>query len=347
MNDVTIDHVCEALSARTGLPADHLRSGRIAIDDPQALRTRLREAIVGQDEAIEVSVRAVTRRSRLDPRAGERRPLWTALFTGPSGVGKSQLAKELTRTLFGDADRHLVQIDLSDFRDAHTIARLVGAPPGYTGHGDGGELTNALRRVPTGVLLLDEVEKAHADVVTQVLIPALGEGVVHDMNNGQLLDISQYIVLMTSNLGAGQVPGTQLGLGGDTDADPERRVRSTVASFLPNEIRGRIDDEIVFRQLTDEAARQIWDREVAVLSARMSTVHQPIDIHVENDVWQGLIENARVRIKDQGARAVRGLFDRVIVDHCLDLVRGLDGPGRLEVTSTGNGDLRFRLHPLP
>ena len=342
-NTVTLDHVCEALSASTGLPADGLRPGGMVIRDSAKLRASLDETIFGQDHAIDVAVRAMSRGARLAPRAGERRPVWTALFAGPSGVGKSQLAKELARMFFGEVDRHFVQIDLSDFRDEHTVARLVGAPPGYKGHGDGGELTNAIRRVPAGVLLFDDVEKAHPAVLTQVLAPLLNEASVHDMNDGRLLDASQSLVVMTSNLGSSCRPtASSVGFGTTLDPHSVSQVPQAVADHFPKDILGRIDDVVVFSHLSAAATRQIWEREVASLGSRLSVAGPPIVVQVDDHLAPWLLKNAALRIESEGARAIRKLFDSVIADPCLQLLEEDVGPGRVVIHTAEDGSVRYR-----
>ena len=341
-NTVTLDHVGEALSASTGIPADYLRPGGMVIGDSARLRASLHERIFGQEQAISVAVQAMFRRGRLSPRAGERRPMWTALFAGPSGVGKSQFSKELARLLFGDADRHFVQIDLSDFRDEHTVARLVGAPPGYKGHGDGGELTNAIRRVAAGVLLLDEVEKAHPAILTQVLVPLLGEASLHDMNDGRLLDASQFLIVMTSNLGSGRPTASSVGFGATLDTDSVSQVRQAVAGHFPKEILGRIDDVIVFSHLSESATRQIWEGEVKSLSSRLSADGPSIDVQVDDDLARRLLKSAKPRIESEGARAIRKLFDRVIADRCLELLGDSVEPGRVVIHTADDGSFRCR-----
>lgn len=346
MNTVTLEHVCEALAAWTGLPPERLRPGGLKLGGIEKARALLADAVVGQDDAIDAAVKALARRARLAPRPGERRPLWSALFAGPSGVGKSQLAKELARAFFGDVERHLIQIDLSDFRDEHTVARLVGAPPGYKGHGDGGELTNALRRVPGGVLLLDEVEKAHPTIVTQVLIPLLGEAVVHEMNDGRVVDVSAFIVVMTSNLGTGLDPANPVGFASAARApDAARRVRDAISGYFPKEVLGRIDDVVVFSNLTEAAARALWEREVGDFAARLAAGGPTIEIHVDALVADRLLGAARGGIKAEGARAVRKVFDHAIADRCLELLGEHREAGRIVVLPADAESIRYRFEP--
>jgi ATP-dependent Clp protease ATP-binding subunit ClpA len=346
MTTVTLDHVCEVLGAWTGIAPAHLRPGGSKLVDVEEMRARLGEGVVGQEGAVDLAARALTRRARLAPRSGERRPLWTVLFAGPSGVGKSQLAKELARAFFGDADRHVIQVDLSDFRDEHTVARLVGAPPGYKGHGDGGELTNALRRVPAGVLLLDEVEKAHRAIIAQVLIPLLGEAVVRDMNDGRIIDASQFVVVITSNLGTAREVAKPLGFAPGTDApDLARRVRDAITGFFSKEVLGRIDDVVVFSHLSEAAARRIWEREIDSLTARLSATGATIEVCIDARITDRLLAGASERIVAEGARAVRKVFDRAIVDRCIDLIGDAADDGRVVIQPADDGGTRYRFEP--
>lgn len=347
MITVTLNDVCQALSAWTGLPPERLQSGWATALDPDQLRTQLAGAVIGQESAIGRTVRALERRFRLQPRPDERRPLWTALFAGPSGVGKTQLAKEIARALFGETDRYLVQIDLSDFKNQHTVARLVGAPPGYVGHDRGGELTDALRRSPSGVLLLDEVEKAHPAVLTQVLLPMLGEGVVHDMNDGRRLDASQYVVIMTSKLGN---KPTQLGAAGfcPPDGDSRRSLAAkAIREFFSKEILGRINDLVLFNTLPLDALKRIWAAELDRICANLSGDKAQVSVGLGPEVTDHLLAGAEAELQAEGVRALRRLADRLILDNCLRLLDGSRAGGRIEVVLTAEGGLRFRLREHP
>lgn len=340
MIQLTQDDVLAVLSVWTGVPADRLRPGAWHVADAERLHAELSAAVVGQPHAIDAATRAVRRRLQLPTRSDERRPMWNALFVGPSGVGKSRLAAALAGSLFGDEKAHLVQIDMSDFRDEHTVARLVGAPPGYVGHGAGGELTNGLRRARSGVVLLDEVEKAHPAVVTQVLIPLLGEGVVHDMNDGHALDATQFVVLMTSNLGTARA--TSLAGFGADGPDSRGRTIEAVRDFFPREVLGRIDDILVFECLGDDAMHILWDREVALLSCRLREAGTAADVQVASEVSDRILADAHPVVELEGARGLRRRFQRDIEDRVIELV-GDGGPvGRIMIDLAPNGGLRFR-----
>lgn len=202
---LTLDTVYEVLSAWTGIPVSHFRAADDLEETLARLPRALKQRIFSQDEAIDMAVNALRRALTLPRDPGNRRPQGMLLCVGPSGVGKTELARALAEVFYGDAGRYLKRIDMSEFTAEHTASRLVGAPPGYVGYGRGGELVNALKEVRHGVLLLDEVEKAHPQVLTDALLPLVGEGIIHDMSTGELVDASNYLVIMTSNLGTNWV----------------------------------------------------------------------------------------------------------------------------------------------
>jgi ATP-dependent Clp protease ATP-binding subunit ClpA len=345
---VTPDDVCRVLEAWTGVRASRIVASRFRSADIDELHRALSERVFGQQSAIDALAAGLQRRFRLPERAGQRRPIWTAVFAGPSGVGKTQLARDLAEHFFGEPANHLVQIDLSEFREEHTIARLVGSPPGYKGHGEGGQLTNALRRTKTGVIVLDEVEKAHEAILTTIVMPLVGEGVVHDMNDGRVLDATNMIVILTSNLGSdsdeeravGFAPAPELG---ESDT-AERAARAAVASFFPPEILGRIDDIVVFRHLSDEAVHRIWQREEQCLEQRLASGQTIVRIDVNPDAERLCLDEVRTTIRRDGARAVMRLFDKAIVGKCLDMLpETAGGSWVLRVEAAEPRSLRYSL----
>ncbi len=189
--------VADVIAARTGIPVGELVAGEL--ERLQELEADLHERVVGQDEAVGV-VADTIRRARVGL-AEHDRPLGTFLFLGPTGVGKTELVKALSERLFA-SERALVRIDMSEYREPHTVARLIGSPPGYVGYGDGGQLTEPVRRRPYSVVLLDEIEKAHPEV-WNVLLQLMDDGRLTD-GEGRTVDFTNAVVVMTSNLGAGQ-----------------------------------------------------------------------------------------------------------------------------------------------
>ena len=254
---VTEEQIAEIVAARTGIPV-----GELVADEQarlQHLEEELHRRVVGQDEAVEKVADAI-RRARVglsDP----DRPVGSFLFLGPTGVGKTELVKALAERLFATEDA-LVRIDMSEYREPHTVARLIGSPPGYVGYGDGGQLTEPVRRRPYSVVLLDEIEKAHPEV-WNVLLQVLDDGRLTD-GEGRTVDFTNTVVVMTSNLGAGKAKRS-VGFTADGAPAPEaeRMLQAAREAFLP-EFLNRIDEIVTFHPLTGEhveaITRMIVDR---------------------------------------------------------------------------------------
>src|SRR4051794_30859358 len=253
--------VADVIAARTGIPVGELVAGEL--ERLQQLEADLHERVIGQDDAVAV-VADTIRRARVGL-AEQDRPLGTFLFLGPTGVGKTELVKALSERLFA-SERALVRIDMSEYREPHTVARLIGSPPGYVGYGDGGQLTEPVRRRPYSVVLLDEIEKAHPDV-WNVLLQLMDDGRLTD-GEGRTVDFTNAVVVMTSNLGAGKA---RRGIGftaGEPAADDERMLSAAKAAFLP-EFLNRIDEIVTFQPLTPEQVEQIAGLIVGRVSARL------------------------------------------------------------------------------
>ena len=253
--------IAAVIAARTGIPVGELVEGeseRLA-----HLEDDLHERVVGQDEAVEV-VADTIRRARVGLAEGDR-PVGTFLFLGPTGVGKTELVKALAERLFS-TEKALVRIDMSEYREPHTVARLIGSPPGYVGYGDGGQLTEPVRRRPYSVVLLDEIEKAHPDV-WNVLLQLMDDGRLTD-GEGRTVDFTNAIVVMTSNLGAG---AAKRGVGftvaaGEPDAD--RMLAAAKQAFLP-EFLNRIDEIVLFRPLDEAQVERITAQIVDGVARRL------------------------------------------------------------------------------
>ncbi|WP_369195081.1 ATP-dependent Clp protease ATP-binding subunit [Streptomyces djakartensis] len=255
---VGAEAIAEVVSRQTGIPVSSLTQEEK--ERLLGLAEHLHQRVVGQDEAVRVVADAVLR-SRAGLAAPDR-PIGSFLFLGPTGVGKTELARALAEALFGSEDR-MVRLDMSEYQERHTVSRLVGAPPGYVGHEEAGQLTEVVRRHPYSLLLLDEVEKAHPDVFN-VLLQVLDDGRLTD-SQGRTVDFTNTVIVMTSNLGSEAITrrGATLGFAsGGADADEEARreqiLRPLREHFRP-EFLNRIDEIVVFRQLSTEQLRRITD----------------------------------------------------------------------------------------
>jgi ATP-dependent Clp protease ATP-binding subunit ClpC len=259
--EVTVSDIAEVVSRATGIPVQELTEEER--DRLMGLELHLHERVIGQDEAVSAVAEAV-RRSRAglgDP----RRPVGSFLFLGPTGVGKTELARALTDALFG-AESRMIRLDMSEFQERHNVARLIGAPPGYIGYEEAGQLTEAVRRHPYSVILLDEIEKAHPDVFN-VLLQVMDDGRLTD-GQGRTVDFRNTVLIMTSNLGSDLISrqGPSLGFGGNEAASAtsqegalrEQLMRRLRESFRP-EFLNRIDEIIIFQQLDRTELRQITE----------------------------------------------------------------------------------------
>jgi ATP-dependent Clp protease ATP-binding subunit ClpC len=273
--------IADILAARTGIPVGELVAADLA--RLSSLESDLHKRVVGQQAA--VSAVAETVRHARAGLAEPDRPLGSFLFLGPTGVGKTELVKALSQRLFA-TEKALVRIDMSEYRAPHTVARLIGSPPGYVGYGEGGQLTEAVRRRPYSVVLLDEIEKAHPEV-WNVLLQVLDDGRLTD-GEGRTIDFTNTVIVMTSNLGAGEakrpIGFTPRGAGGDADPAGERMRDAAKRAFLP-EFLNRIDEIVVFEALTEVEVRQIGGVIVSRIADRLR-----IDRGVELQVADELIE---------------------------------------------------------
>ena len=259
--EVGEEEIAEVVSSWTGIPVQ--RMAEVERCKLIVLEERLHQRVVGQHEAVEAVAHAV-RRSRSGLQEPHR-PIGTFLFVGPSGVGKTELCKALAEVLFGD-ENALLRVDMSEYMERHAVSRLVGAPPGYVGYEDGGTLTEAVRRKPYAVLLLDELEKAHPDVFN-ILLQLLDDGRLTD-GHGRVVDFSNTIVVMTSNCGS-QLVRHVVETGGE-DADLDEAVQESLrAAFLP-EFLNRIDETIIFRPLQAEELDGVVKLQIKQLAERLS-----------------------------------------------------------------------------
>ena len=291
---VTEDDIAKVVAGWTGIPVT-----RLTQDESQRLlqlEKVLHERVVGQDEAVTAVAKAI-RRSRVglkDP----KRPIGSFLFLGPTGVGKTELCKTLAESMFGD-ENAMIRIDMSEYMEKHTVSRLVGSPPGYVGHEEGGQLTEKVRRHPYSVVLFDEIEKAHPDV-WNILLQILEDGIVTD-SQGRRVDFKNTIIVMTSNVGAKNITAAEKPLGFDgSDPDAQKdeaqsfaRIREAVMTELRQTFRpeflNRIDEIIVFRQLTEENIRSIARRMLDIIGGRMA--QQGITLQADDDAVAALAKD--------------------------------------------------------
>lgn len=303
------DDMLKIVSGWTGIPLTRMEKKET--HRLLQLEKDLQEVVVGQDAATEVIAKAL-RRSRADLK-DPRRPIGSFMFMGPTGVGKTHLAKTLAENMFGDQDA-IIQIDMSEYMEKFTVSRLIGSPPGYVGHEDGGQLSEAVRRKPYSVVLFDEIEKAHPDVV-QLLLQVLEDGRLTD-SLGRVVDFRNTIIIMTSNVGAQLIQKeTSLGFGKKTgNADDFERVKEKILEeskrvFKP-EFLNRINELVVFRSLTKEDLVKIVDIELKGVIKRLES-HE-IFMTVGKEAKEYLIENGYD--EKYGARPLRRAVERYIED---------------------------------
>ncbi|WP_433342402.1 ATP-dependent Clp protease ATP-binding subunit [Micromonospora sp. CA-111912] len=303
------EEIAEVVSRATGIPVAQLTEEER--DRLLRLEGHLHEKIVGQDDAVGAVAEAV-RRSRTGL-ADPNRPMGSFLFLGPTGVGKTELARALAESLFGEADR-MVRLDMSEFQERHTVARLVGAPPGYVGYEEAGQLTEAVRRRPYAVVLLDEIEKAHPDVFN-ILLQVLDDGRLTD-SQGRTVNFKNTVLIMTSNLGSELITGSQRAVGfgtgaageaGENDELRERLMRRLKENFRP-EFLNRIDEVIIFQRLEQQQLRQITELMLEETRRRLHAQDIGVDFTVAGIDWIA----ERGYQPEFGARPLRRVIQREV-----------------------------------
>jgi ATP-dependent Clp protease ATP-binding subunit ClpB len=268
---VTSDEIASIVSRWTGIPVSRLQEGER--EKVLRLDTILHERIVGQDEAVRLVADAIIRaRSGIkDP----RRPIGSFIFLGPTGVGKTELAKTLAAALF-DTEENMVRIDMSEYQERHTVSRLVGAPPGYVGYEEGGQLTEAVRRKPYSVVLFDEVEKAHPDVFNAML-QILDDGRLTDAQ-GHTVDFRNTVIIMTSNIGSQYLVGDAVGTDGEIKPDARELVTAEMRTHFRPEFLNRLDDIVLFKPLTQAEIERIVDLMLDDLRARLGERQMKLEV---------------------------------------------------------------------
>jgi ATP-dependent Clp protease ATP-binding subunit ClpB len=280
-NEVTEENIAGVVSKWTGIPVAKLLSGER--ERLMKMEEAIRRRVVGQDEAVAALCNAVRRsRSGLgDP----NRPIGTLLFLGPTGVGKTELSKALADFLFNDPHA-MVRIDMSEFMEQHSVARLIGSPPGYVGYEEGGRLTEAIRRKPYSVILLDEIEKAHPDVFN-VLLQVFDDGRLTD-GKGRTVDFKNTVIIMTSNIASQQIQ--QISEESGADWEIEAHVKDALKQLFKPEFLNRVDEIIVFHMLGKDDLRKIVDIQLNYLAERLNGRHIRLEF----------TDSARKQIMDEG-----------------------------------------------
>lgn len=332
---VSADDIMTIVAKWTGIPLARMEDKEMV----RLLRMEeeLEKQVVGQKEAV-VSISKALRRSRADLR-DPRRPIGSFVFLGPTGVGKTLLAKVMAEFMFNDKDA-LIQIDMSEYMEKFAVSRLVGSPPGYVGYDEGGQLTEKVRRRPYSVVLFDEIEKAHPDVM-HILLQILEEGKLTD-SFGRAVDFRNTVIIMTSNIGADLIrKGSGLGFGESTTNANFDRLKSHMLeeskrAFKP-ELLNRIDDIIVFRQLTRDDVSHILDLEVSKVKERLAT--KKIDLYLTEPAREFLI--GKGFDPTYGARPLRRAVERYLEDPLAEeILRGSFSTDVVEVT-VEDGRLKF------
>ena len=333
---VTGEDIAQIVSKWTGVPVTKLQ----AEDTERLLHMEeiLHQRVVGQDEAVKAVSRAV-RRAQSGLKS-PKRPIGSFLFLGPTGVGKTELARALAEVLFDDEDA-VIRVDMSEYMEKHSVARMVGAPPGYVGHDEGGQLTEAVRRKPYSIVLLDEIEKAHPDVFN-ILLQVLDDGRLTD-SQGRTVDFKNTVIIMTSNIGAGHIKNSTVGFGtagngeenkAEYDKMKSRVMEALKAAFRP-EFLNRVDETIVFHALEKEHIMQIVDLMMKDLHKRLA--EQNITMEVTAEAKAKLVEDGYDPA--YGARPLRRTIQRQVEDPLAeDLLRGRYQAGdvvKVDVTKDG------------
>lgn len=310
---VTEADIAYIVSQMSGVPVQ-----RVAKAEGEQLRqmgTVLNRRVVGQETAVNAVVKAI-QRSRMGLR-DPRKPIGTFFFLGPTGVGKTHLAQCLAEEMFGNRDA-IIRFDMSEYMEKHTVSLLVGAPPGYVAHEDGGKLTEAVRRKPYSIVLFDEIEKAHPDIFN-VLLQVMDEGRLTD-RQGHVVDFKNTIIILTSNVGTRQLSefGGGIGFGADNldDKSSERTLMKALQRTFPPEFVNRLDNVVVFHSLNDETLAQILSLELRPLEQRLEAMGYKL--HLKDETRQKLLEQSRD--KQYGARPVKRAIQTLVEDPITDIL---------------------------
>ena len=328
--EVDEEDVAEVVAKWTGVPVTKMLEGEM--QKLLTMEDRLRQRVIGQDEALEAVANAV-RRARAglqDP----NRPVGSFIFLGPTGVGKTETARALAEFLFDD-ERAMVRLDMSEYMERHAVARMIGAPPGYVGYEEGGQLTEAVRRRPYAVVLFDEIEKAHPDVFN-VLLQILDDGRLTD-SKGRTVDFKNAVLIMTSNLGSREIQEVE-----DDENEVHEAVTQVLREHFKPEFLNRIDDIVIFHRLSRDQIAKIIDVQLERLRAMLH----------ERNISLTLDDSARELLAREGydpnfgARPLKRAIQTLIQNPlALKLLRGEVQPGQNIVVSARNGEMQFATRP--
>ncbi len=321
---VTAENVAEVIATMTGIPVTKLTEGES--ERLLKLEETLHARVIGQNDAV-VAISKAIRRARVGLKSPNR-PIGSFIFCGPTGVGKTELAKALAEAVFGSED-NMIRVDMSEFMEKHSTAKLIGSPPGYVGYDDGGHLTELIRKKPYSVVLFDEIEKAHPDVFN-IMLQILDDGRLTD-SKGRHINFKNTIIIMTSNVGASMITTTsRLGFStsDDESKDKYEKLKETVTEEMKKAFRpeflNRIDETIVFAHLTQEEIRQIVDLMLKDLFKRLA--ERELSVEVTDEVKDHLAKNGYSEA--YGARPLRRLIQRKIEDNLAEeILSGKYAPG--------------------
>lgn len=321
---VTAENVAEVIGVMTGIPVTKLTEGES--ERLLKLEQTLHERVIGQNDAV-VAISKAIRRARVGLKSPNR-PIGSFIFCGPTGVGKTELAKALAEAVFGSED-NMIRVDMSEFMEKHSTAKLIGSPPGYVGYDDGGHLTELVRKKPYSVILFDEIEKAHPDVFN-IMLQILDDGRLTDAK-GRHVNFKNTIIIMTSNVGASMITTTsRLGFStsDDESKDKYEKLKETVSEEMKKAFRpeflNRIDETIVFAHLSQEEIRQIVDLMLKDLFKRLA--ERELSVEVTDEVKDHLAKNGYSEA--YGARPLRRLIQRKIEDMLAEeILSGKYAPG--------------------
>jgi ATP-dependent Clp protease ATP-binding subunit ClpB len=325
--EVTEEDIAQVVSSWTGIPVSRLQEGERA--KLLRLEEHLHQRVIGQDAAIKAVANAV-RRARAglqDP----NRPIGSFIFLGPTGVGKTELSRALAEFLFDD-ENAIIRIDMSEYMEKHTVARLIGAPPGYVGYEEGGQLSEAVRRRPYSVILFDEIEKAHQDVFN-VLLQVLDDGRITD-GQGRTVDFKNAVIIMTSNIGSQYITEEE------SSEARGRLVMDALREHFRPEFLNRVDEIIIFDRLTDEDLKKIVEIQLARLTKRLA----------QQNITLKLTDSAKTVIAREGydpvygARPLKRAIQHLLLDPLsINILEGKFGEGQTIMADAKNGRIEFKL----